>query len=373
LLLLSRAVVVLGLLLAATLAAAHPAPFSYLDVYLDAEGARGAVVIHDFDAAHELKIGKPELLLESAFASKHRDALVALLESRLRLTTDDAMLTFDWGAIEVLEQRQSLRLPFRLDRPIGGTLDIEAWLFPYDTNHQTFINLYENGELRQQAILDARRQAMRFYSGSVQGRWAVISTFVKAGIHHILIGPDHVLFLLGLMLLGGSWWRLATIVTAFTLGHSITLSLAALGILQISPSIVEPAIALSIIVVGVDNLLVTRQRRSAARGTAGTARDLRPALAAVFGLIHGFGFAAVLIEFGLPREALGWSLAAFNVGVEVGQLFIVLAMLALAALATRLPTYRAAHAERFLTLASMAVIAAGVYWLVQRIGFTTSV
>jgi hypothetical protein len=368
----SRIVVVLLLLGAATLAMAHPAPFSYLDVYLDAEDARGAVVIHDFDAAHELRIEKPELLLESAVASTHRDALVALLASRLRLTTDDAVMTFDWGPIEVLAQRQSLRLPFRLDRPVSGTLEIEAGLFPYDTNHQTFINLYENGQLRQQAILDARRQTMRFYSGSVQGRWAVVSTFVKAGIHHILIGLDHILFLLGLMLLGGSWWRLATIVTAFTVGHSITLSLAALGFVQIAPSIVEPAIALSIIVVGVDNLLVTRQRRSASEGSTGTPRDLRPALAALFGLIHGFGFAAVLIEFGLPREALGWSLAAFNIGVEVGQLFIVFAMLALAGLAMRLPVYRAAHAERFLTLASVAVIAAGVYWLVQRIGFTTT-
>jgi hypothetical protein len=174
------------------------------------------------------------------------------------------------------------------------------------------------------------------------------------------------------LLLGGSWWRLAAIVTAFTIGHSITLSLAALQIVQISPSIVEPAIALSIIVVGVDNLLVNRQQRSTPGGVpshSGPSRDLRPVLAAVFGLIHGFGFAAVLIEFGLPREALGWSLAAFNVGVEVGQLFIVLAMIALARFAVRLPVYRAAHAERFLTLASVAVIAAGVYWLVQRIGF----
>ena len=213
---------------------------------------------------------------------------------------------------------------------------------------------------------------MTFYSGTLQGRWAVVSTFVKAGVHHILIGPDHVLFLFGLMLLGGSWWRLATIVTAFTVGHSITLSLAALGVVRLSPGIVEPAIALSIIVVGVDNLLVSRQRQSAVRATvtnARPARDLRPAMAAVFGLIHGFGFAAVLIEFGLPREALGWSLAAFNVGVEVGQLFIVLAMILMGRLAVRVPLYRTDHAERFLTIASVAVIAAGVYWLVQRIGF----
>ena len=99
-----------------------------------------------------------------------------------------------------------------------------------------------------------------------------------------------------------------------------------------------------------------------------TAHDLRPWMAALFGLIHGFGFAAVLIEFGLPQAALGWSLAAFNLGVEIGQLFIVLALLALGHLVARLPAYRVAHAERFLTLASAAVIAAGVYWLAERIG-----
>jgi hydrogenase/urease accessory protein HupE len=289
----------------------------------------------------------------------------------LRRLGDGRALVPDWGELETLPERQSLRLPFVLDRPVRGALDIEALLFPYDANHQTFINIYERGELKQQAILDSRRESLTFYSGSLQGRWAVVTTFVRAGVHHILIGPDHVLFLFGLMLLGGSWWRLAAIVTAFTVGHSITLSLAALEIVNLSPSIVEPAIALSIIVVGVDNLLGSRERRSTSLGAPTnlvTSRDLRSWMAGVFGLIHGFGFAAVLIELGLPSEALGWSLAAFNVGVEVGQLFIVLALLAIGRLAVRLPVYRVAHAERFLTLASVAVIAAGVYWLVQRVG-----
>jgi hypothetical protein len=130
---------------------------------------------------------------------------------------------------------------------------------------------------------------------------------------------------------------------------------------------VEPVIALSIIVVGVDALLVGQQRHSPAT-TRVASRDLRPWLAGVFGLIHGFGFAGVLIELGLASGALGWSLAAFNVGVEIGQLSIVVAAIALASLARRLPVYRPAYAERFLTIAALAVIAAGVYWLAQRIG-----
>ena len=188
-------------------------------------------------------------------------------------------------------------------------------------------------------------------------------TFVVSGVEHILIGPDHLLFLLGLLLLGGSLWRLATIVTAFTLGHSVTLSLAALDLVRVAPALVEPAIALSIVVVGVDNLLV-RQRRVAEPQSA--TFDLRPWLAVAFGLIHGFGFAAVLREVGLPPGALGWSLAAFNVGVELGQLAVVAVAVALLAAVRR---YDVVLAERCVVVGSVGVIAAGVYWFAQRVGF----
>jgi hydrogenase/urease accessory protein HupE len=191
---------------------------------------------------------------------------------------------------------------------------------------------------------------------------AVVRAFVASGIEHILIGPDHLLFLLGLLLLGGSLWRLATIVTAFTLGHSVTLSLAALDVVRVSPALVEPAIALSIVIVGVDNLLV-RQRRVASPQAEGV--DLRPVMAVAFGLIHGFGFAAALREVGLPPAALAWSLAAFNVGVELGQLAAVAVMLALLAAIRR---YDVVLAESGAVVASIAVIGAGFFWFVQRIG-----
>ena len=135
--------------------------------------------------------------------------------------------------------------------------------------------------------------------------------FVPAGVHHILIGPDHLLFLVGLLLLGGTIRQLLAVVTAFTVAHSITLSLAALNIVTPPARIIEPAIALSIVYVGADNLLV--------RG----GRDVRAWIAFAFGFIHGFGFANVLREMDLPARALGWSLFSFNVGVEIGQLLVV--------------------------------------------------
>jgi hypothetical protein len=147
---------------------------------------------------------------------------------------------------------------------------------------------------------------------------------------------------------------LVRIVTAFTVGHSITLSLAALNVLMPPASLIEPAIALSIVFVGADNLV------------RGEGRDLRAWVALVFGLIHGFGFANVLREFGLPPEALGWSLFSFNVGVEIGQLAIVLLVTSALAAVRR---YSDRLRYRVALAGSVVVIAAGAYWFVERVFF----
>lgn len=352
------------LMMCAGVAGAHPAPFSYLDVYLDDAGTHGALTVHDYDVAHELGLSDPATLLHADTARRNQQELVQLIESRLQLQAGQRAIKLDWQGIEVLAERQSLRLQFKLPGTTPGELVVSAHLFPYDASHQTFINIYEAGQLKHQAILDAQRTRMSYYNGSVQGRWAVVRTYVQAGVHHILIGPDHILFLFGLLLLGGSLWRLLGIVTAFTVGHSITLSLAVLGVVRVAPSLVEPVIALSVVVVGVDNLLV--RSTAGANALQGATHDLRPWLAAVFGLVHGFGFAAVLQEFGLPREALAWSLAAFNIGVELGQLSIVLLV---AGALWGLRRYSATLAERCVPLGSGVVIAAGAYWFVQRVWF----
>jgi hydrogenase/urease accessory protein HupE len=352
-------VVVLFCVGVAKIAAAHPAPFSYFDFRLTATAVDGVLVVHDFDAAHELGLDRPERLLDPKIAQSNGHELTRILEQRVRIAIDGQVVPLKWTEVEVLPERQSLRLPFRIDSEARGRIEIDTVLFPYDENHQSFINIYDEGGLKHQAILSTEHHALSYYRSSVQGRWAVVRDFAQAGIHHIFIGIDHILFLIGLLLLGGSLWRLTTIVTAFTLGHSVTLSLAVLEIVRIAPHIVEPAIALSIVVVGVDNLLVRNRRSQSDR-----VRDLRPWLAAVFGLIHGFGFAAVLLEVGLPREALGWSLAAFNIGVELGQLAIVL--VAAAALVV-LRRHHPAAAERVVLIGSFVVIVAGGYWFVQRI------
>jgi hydrogenase/urease accessory protein HupE len=315
------------------------------------------------DAAHDLGVANADSLLEPSTALRYRDALVALLGPRLMLVLDGAPATITWGAIDVVPDRQSLRLAFTVSHSRPGHVAINAYVFPYDPIHQTFINIYEDTALKLQLILDASHRDAEYYSGSTQGRWAVVKTFVVSGVEHILIGPDHILFLIGLLLLGGTVSRLALIVTSFTIGHSITLSLAALDIVSPSARYIEPLIALTIVVVGADNLLVLKGNKSEAHQAA----DIRAWLAVAFGLIHGFGFAYVLKEFGLPQAALGWSLFAFNLGVEIGQLMIV----AVVAGTLTLIRQRSQHTARQTAwVGSAGVILAGVYWFVQRVFLT---
>lgn len=340
-------------------AAAHPAPFSYLDLRLAPGGVTGTLTVHDLDAAYELQLSDADALLDPTVARRHEAALAAVLTARLRLLFDGRPVAVTLSDIIPVPDRQGLR--FTVSAAASGApgrVQVETTLFPYDPNHQTFINVYEGEALRHQAILDARHPALDYYAGSWQGVGAVLGTFIPAGVQHILIGPDHILFLIGLLLVGGSAGRLGVIVTAFTIGHSVTLSLAALDLYAPPAFIVEPLIALSIVLVGVDNLLVG--------GQAAAGRDLRPWMAGLFGLVHGFGFASVLREFGLPREALGWSLFGFNVGVELGQMVIVVPCAVAMGLLRRV---RPVAAARVAMIGSVVVVLAGAWWFIQRVFF----
>jgi hydrogenase/urease accessory protein HupE len=333
--------------------AAHPAPFSYLDIVLREGGIDGTLVVHVIDVAHDLGIEPADRLLDEDLVRRERQRIGALLQPRILLRTD-RRLRLDWQRVELLRDDQALRLTYRIAGEPPGAVTIDTNLFPYDPVHQTFVNIYDGGELRQQAIFNAGTGEHTYYLGTTQGALAVMRTFIPSGVHHILIGPDHILFLVGLLLLGGTWLALVRIVTAFTIGHSVTLSLAALDLVTPPATMIEPAIALSIVFVGADNLV------------RGDGRDVRAWVALLFGLVHGFGFASVLREFGLPAEALGWSLFSFNVGVEIGQLAVVLAVATALAAIRR---YSDALRHRVAFAGSIVVIAAGTYWFVERVFF----
>jgi hydrogenase/urease accessory protein HupE len=333
---------------------AHPSPFSYIDLDLRDDGVYGTVVAHVLDVAHDLELAAPERLLDRLVLAQYASRIEGLLAPRLRIQAGGVSQP-QWTSIEPVPEQQAIRMVFVLHVPRAGSVSAQPRLFPYDPLHQSFVNVFERGELRQQFVFAGDSAAKTFFAGTTQGVLAVMGTFIPSGVEHILIGPDHILFLIGLLLLGGGWKALVRIVTAFTIGHSITLSLAALDVVSPPSQLIEPAIALSIVFVGADNLV------------RGSGRDVRAWIALVFGLVHGFGFASVLREFGLPSEALGWSLFSFNVGVEFGQLAIVLVVASLLAAIRR---RSAALGARVAFAGSVVVIAAGTYWFVQRVFFS---
>jgi hypothetical protein len=177
-----------------------------------------------------------------------------------------------------------------------------------------------------------------------------VLSFLRLGIEHILTGYDHLVFLFGLVLVGGRLRSLVGAVTAFTVAHSITLALAVLGVWAPSPRIVEPAIALSIVWVGIENFFV--------RDTHGRWRITFP-----FGLVHGFGFAGALREIELPHARVPAALLTFNLGVELGQL----AVMAVVVPAIVLLRKRGVLGRTATLALSAGVIAAGAYWLISRV------
>jgi hydrogenase/urease accessory protein HupE len=187
--------------------------------------------------------------------------------------------------------------------------------------------------------------------------WNVARTYFGLGVEHIMEGIDHLLFVLALLLLTRGVWRLVTTVTAFTIAHSITLGLATLGIVHMPSRPVEAVIALSIVFVAAEIL-------HARRGQAGLAARMPWIVAFTFGLLHGFGFAGALSEVGLPEGQIPVALLFFNLGVEVGQLLFIAAVLALAAGARRIhPTW-----PRWAALAPpYAIGSVAMFWVIQRV------
>jgi hypothetical protein len=176
-----------------------------------------------------------------------------------------------------------------------------------------------------------------------------IGSFVLLGVEHILIGWDHVLFLLGLLLCGGGWLSLAKIITAFTVAHSITLTLAVLDLVRAPERLVEAVIALSIAFIAAENLF---WRSSASR---------RWAVAFCFGLVHGFGFASVVRDLGLPAHGLVLSLLGFNAGVEIGQALVVVLFLP-----SLMLLRRTGWEPRVIRIGSLALLLVGVVLFVER-------
>jgi hypothetical protein len=337
-------------------AAAHPAPFTYLDLRLQ-DGVLDVTIIgHICDIGHDLHVDPPERLLESATIAAQRDAIAALFAPRLSILVNNVPVKpGPWSPAEALVDRQVIKLSAQYAIPPGtGVFALEARLFPYDPTHQTFVNVYEGEYLKLQAILDQGHPRLEYFPGSSQGMFAVIERFLPAGFRHILAAPEHWVFVLGLLLLGGSIRRLGLIGGGFILGHVVALVLVVFGGFRPPARIVDPAIALAIVYLGADNLMVR------------DGRDMRGWIAVAFGLIHGFWFASAVASADLPRQAFVWSVFAFNSGADLAHLAII----AIAgSLVLWLRNRKTLAAHRLVLAGSTIAIAAGAYWFVQRVFF----
>jgi hydrogenase/urease accessory protein HupE len=191
----------------------------------------------------------------------------------------------------------------------------------------------------------------------------VAKQYTVAGIEHILIGTDHLLFVLCLMIIAGSFKRLLLTVSGFTIAHSITLTLATLDIFRLPTELVELLIALSIVLLAVE---IVKHKR-AEEGVAPSFTWRYPVTASsAFGLLHGFGFAVVLQELGLPAAMKVHALLFFNIGVELGQLMFIAAILALVSVLVRTIGAVARHQAVLVEAVVYAVGVTSAYWLFER-------
>jgi hydrogenase/urease accessory protein HupE len=207
-----------------------------------------------------------------------------------------------------------------------------------------------------QDLLDASHTETALTEAAPPTLLQVIGRYTQAGIEHIFLGYDHIAFLAAVVLWARRLWPVVKVVTAFTIAHSITLSLAALDIVRIPSSITEPAIAASIVYVAAENF-ISRDIDKRWRDTF------------CFGLIHGFGFASALQEFGLPPGALVPALASFNIGVEIGQIAIVsLVIPALLGMDRLLTPDRRAPVRPAVAVYALSavIIGLGSYWFLDR-------
>ena len=349
-------------------AAAHKPSDSYLNLRIDGQELSGQwdIALRDLDFAIGLDADGDGRITWGELRARHAD-IAAYALARLAVSGDGQPCTLGAGEQLVDEHTDGSYtvLPLRGRCPAApAQLELDYRLFAdLDPQHRGLLNLQAGGGVRA-AVLDAGRHG---FTLAAPGAWRAFADYGREGVWHIWIGFDHILFLLALLLPAvlvadaGRRWRAAEafrpvfvdvfkVVTAFTVAHSITLGLATLGVVELPSRWVEAAIAASVVLAALNNLFPVVHGR-------------RWLVAFVFGLIHGFGFASVLADLGLPRDALVIALVGFNLGVEAGQLAIVALFLPLAYALRRTAFYR-----RVVFAGGSALIALlASLWLAERL------
>ena len=369
-----RCLVLMAALLLHGLALAHKPSDSYLTLRATAASSdiavRWDIALRDLDYVLELDRDGDGQLTWGEVRQRSED-ITRLATSRLQLTSGDKACTWVTASPLMLDRHSDgtyavLSLTAQCGNLAGALKAKYSMLFDVDPSHRGLVQWIAPGVENAQALVFGTESAEQSLALQPAGAWQTLSQYLRDGIWHIWIGYDHILFLLSLLLpavlirqadkwepaprLGGAFKEVLKVVTAFTLAHSITLSLAAMHFISLPSRLVESVIAASVIAAALNNLRGTIDKR-------------RWVMAFVFGLIHGFGFASVLADLGLPQGALVLALVGFNGGVEVGQLVIVAVFLPLAFWLRATTFYRVG----VLKVGSIIVALLASWWLAQRL------
>ena len=358
----------------------HSSSNAYLALHARADGAlllRADVHLRDADLELDLD-GNRDGQLRWAEVQARAPELLAWLRSGLTLASAQGACTLGEGTLLASERSDGhyLSAEWHLDcaqaRPTGLRLRY-GLLFERDSLHRALLKVDLPGA-ESSAVLSPERPEADLLPAQPAGPWRVFGHYLVEGVWHIWIGWDHILFLLGLLLLAPlqaaprvpgqgltvhrprealrpALGDVLAVVTAFTVAHSITLGLAIFGVVALPALLIETVIAASVVLAALNNLLGARS-------------FARWRLAFVFGLIHGFGFANVLLDLQLPATRLAAALAGFNIGVELGQLAIVAVFFPLAWMLRRTAFYRGG----IVIGGSLAIALMGAWWIVERLG-----
>ena len=349
---------------------AHKPSDSYLQLRVRDMSIEGQwdVALRDLDFALELDADADGSITWGEVRTRQTE-IAAYALAHLELATDQAACPIE--ARELLANRHTdgayAVLRFHSRCPLQANVLVVTYrlFFAFDPQHRGLAAIEVGGATRTTIFSPETRQQRISLLPRASTALSNFTQFCREGARHIWLGFDHVLFLLTLLLpavlrrSAGRWTPVETlkpallevvkVVSAFTLAHSVTLSLAALGFVTLPSRVVESAIAASVLLTALNNLypIVHSRRWMVVFG---------------FGLVHGLGFANVLADLALPRNALLLSLAGFNIGVELGQLAIVAAFLPFGYFARRWQGY----ARVAVGLSSAVIVALAAVWLVER-------
>lgn len=373
-----RAVLILALLASSGSALAHKPSDSYLSLRVEGNRLSGQwdIALRDLEFAIGLDDDENGELTWGEVKAK-REAIASYALARLRIRQGDESCPLQPGELLIDEHTDGAYAVIRMSGECLQTIEtlhIDYRLFfDLDAQHKGLLKLEhgEEGKSGVQSAVFAHDQPERRFVLAEKSPFRHFGDYLLEGIFHIWIGIDHILFLVSLLLpavlvrqrvgMSGqavwhgvesfrpAFWEVLKVVTAFTVAHTITLTLATLGLVQLPSRLVESVIALSVVLVALNNLVPL----------VGHGRWI---VAFIFGLIHGFGFASVLADLGLPDSALLVALLGFNLGVETGQLAIVAAVLPI--------SFRLRHGGFYrlfvLRGGSLAIAGVAAAWFVER-------